>query len=169
MGMARSCHGRRRNSLVPCVLAHEPVQFGVLGGANPQEAAHCGVTSWLLPQPRIQGGPMSEENADDQRDTREFGAAAPPDRAGSDEPSAHAAAQDEAPAQGEASTAGNTGPGAGNAAAAANTDTAATNNDAAAGNAVDATDPGSPDDGADQDTPTLALSLQSLGVRGSKG
>src|SRR5699024_504218 len=177
MGMARSCHGRRRNSLVPCVLAHERGHFGVTSGANPQEAAHCGVTSWLLPQPRIQGGPMSEENADDQRDTREFGAAAPPDRAGSDEQSAHAAAQDEAPAQGEASATGNTAPGAGHtrtgagntAAAAANTDTAATNSDAAAGNAVDATDPGSPDDGADQDTPTLALSLEGLGVRGSKG
>src|SRR5699024_3515951 len=136
------------------------------------------------PQPRIQGGPMSEENADDQRDTHEFDAAAPPDRAGSDEQSAHAAARGAAPAQGEASATGTTAPGAGSTrtgaanddaaadntdAAAANTDTAAANNDAAAGNAVDATDPGSPDDGADQDTATLAVSLAGLGVRGSKG
>src|SRR5699024_8653605 len=75
--------------------------FGTSGGANPVEVD-------LPAYPRgcccrscgYQGGPMSEENANDQRrDTRGFGAAAPRDRAGSAEQSAHHAAQGEVPAQ----------------------------------------------------------------------
>src|SRR5699024_4645718 len=102
---------------------------------------------------------MSEENADDQRDTREFGAAAPHDRAGS------AAQQGEASADDDASDPGNAA--AGNADADAETSADKTGTTAATGDTATHLD--SPKSQADQDTPTLALSLEGLGVRGSKG
>jgi len=100
---------------------------------------------------------MSEENANDQRrDTRGFGAAAPQDRAGSAEQSAHHAAQGEVPAQEDASDTPD--------AAVGNADA---DTDAATGD--EATHPDRPDSDADEDNAAPALSLEGLGVRGSKG